>query len=121
LYPDYKNGNDTVIPKPINHEQAAKRAAWLSRQPEVDELKRQVEDEKKRADFNLENRDDHHKQQADYWRTKCTEYNNQLAAKEKEVEELKWKLNDASVACHKLQAENERLGKKISNLRTANT
>jgi len=44
LYPDYKNGNDTVIPKPINHEQAAKRAAWLSRQPEVDELKRQVEE-----------------------------------------------------------------------------
>jgi DNA repair ATPase RecN len=94
------------------------RAAWLSRQPEVDDLKRQVEELEAHSEFaKLEVKellDGNHKLREDV---------KQLAAKEKEVEEFKKACASYENACDSfekaiaywtdankiLEAENERL------------
>jgi chromosome segregation ATPase len=92
LFPYNHNGRATMLS--YNDMVEAKRAAWLSRQTEVDELKQEVEN----ADATIGKLSEG-----------INELRDNLAAKVKECEGLKWQLNDASVICHNLQAENERL------------
>jgi hypothetical protein len=97
------------------------RRAWLSRQAEVDELKRQVEEcnnhfhALSKTAFDCAKHNEELQETIDEYERALDNntlalnsvqemFDKALAAKEKEIVELKWQLNDAPVICHTPQA-----------------